>query len=394
MTDRRNIIRSVFGGEEMDNYFTELIRELILNNTNQSNITEPIPTTNRQPNYTIPENTNRYFNSENEAFYITRAVREMMSEYNANIRSYQDNVRSGLEILDSLEHHASVHRRNVFERQTHAASQNTPPIYTNTFRNVPPATSTRPSIIPRNTAPVRNARYSNVWSRQYSYPGVVPGTETVFNRTIRATIPTNLHDVVVRPTYEEVLQATTDVMYTRATNNLNTNCPITLDEFREGDLLTQIRHCGHLFTQPAIQNWFSRNVRCPVCRYDIRTRRPNTSSSDISGNRASRTTDISGNNQETDPSNDSDSETTENVVESDEDEPDTNELQNINSTSREDMDNLMNDFMNEVTNTIQTYVNNIDSSNSYYVEPDLVNANIYTFEIPLNYYIDTSGTNL
>lgn len=386
--DRRNIIRSVFGGEEMDSYFTELIRELIPSAT-QSNISETNPNINRRspdpiPNYTIPENTNRYNNNENDTFYITRALREMMSEYNTNIRSYQDNMRSCLEILDSLEHHNSIYRRNVFERQQQTTLPNTPPIYTNTYRNIPPVTANRQQAIPRNIPPVRNTRYSNVWSRQYSYPGVIPGTETVLNRTIRATIPGNLQDVIIRPTYQEVLNATTDVMYMREATNLNTSCPITLDEFREGDLLTQIRYCGHLFTQPAIQNWFSRNVRCPVCRYDIRTRITN----DISGN--SHTNDVSGNNQEMDQSSDSESETTENMVDSEEA---INEVQNINSTSREDMNNLINDFMNEVTNTIQNYVNNIDSSNSYYVEPDLVNSNIYTFEIPLNYYLDSSGAN-
>jgi hypothetical protein len=156
MSDRQSIIRNVFGGEEMDTYFTELIRELIPNNSTQTNIFETIPNVNRRapastPNYTIPENTHRYFNEENDNIYVTRVLREIMSEYNTNIRNYQDNMRTSLEILDSLEHHNSLHRRNVFERQQ---QNNTPPIYTNTFRNVPPATSGRPSAIPRNTPPV------------------------------------------------------------------------------------------------------------------------------------------------------------------------------------------------------------------------------------------------
>ena len=33
---------------------------------------------------------------------------------------------------------------------------------------------------------------------------------------------------------------------------------------------TRIRHCGHCFHGNCIQEWFSRNPRCPMCRYDIR----------------------------------------------------------------------------------------------------------------------------
>ncbi len=33
---------------------------------------------------------------------------------------------------------------------------------------------------------------------------------------------------------------------------------------------TRIRRCGHCFHGNCIQEWFSRNPRCPMCRYDIR----------------------------------------------------------------------------------------------------------------------------
>jgi hypothetical protein len=58
------------------------------------------------------------------------------------------------------------------------------------------------------------------------------------------------------------------------------NCPITLEDFNEGDVVTQIIHCGHIFQPHSIDNWFQRNVHCPVCRYDIRN---TTTATDASG---------------------------------------------------------------------------------------------------------------
>ena len=48
------------------------------------------------------------------------------------------------------------------------------------------------------------------------------------------------------------------------------SCPISLDEFQENNMVRQLLHCGHLFHQPQFDEWFQNNVRCPVCRYDIR----------------------------------------------------------------------------------------------------------------------------
>ena len=55
-----------------------------------------------------------------------------------------------------------------------------------------------------------------------------------------------------------------------------------------------LNHCGHAFREDAIRNWFSNNVRCPVCRHDIRNvstlrntpvnNTNNTSVNDISNN--------------------------------------------------------------------------------------------------------------
>jgi len=46
-------------------------------------------------------------------------------------------------------------------------------------------------------------------------------------------------------------------------------CPITHEDFEEGEEVCRIRHCGHYFKTDAIRRWFQRNTVCPVCRHNL-----------------------------------------------------------------------------------------------------------------------------
>lgn len=82
------------------------------------------------------------------------------------------------------------------------------------------------------------------------------------------TFTNTFEDVVIRPTLTQISQATELILYD---NSLpHPSCSITLEAFQEGEQVCRIIGCGHIFKQTAIQQWFQRNVRCPVCRYDIR----------------------------------------------------------------------------------------------------------------------------
>ena len=76
--------------------------------------------------------------------------------------------------------------------------------------------------------------------------------------------------VVVRPTNEQIQNASRIVRYGDIDNPLSQVCPISLDEFNDGDQIRQLLYCKHLFHQNQFQEWFKNNVRCPVCRYDVR----------------------------------------------------------------------------------------------------------------------------
>jgi hypothetical protein len=77
-------------------------------------------------------------------------------------------------------------------------------------------------------------------------------------------------DVVVAPSNDQIEIATDTVIFDESDDNHNTSCPITLEPFHSGEEVCSIRFCSHLFKRDALMDWFSRNVRCPVCRYDIR----------------------------------------------------------------------------------------------------------------------------
>ena len=43
-------------------------------------------------------------------------------------------------------------------------------------------------------------------------------------------------------------------------------CPITFQEFSEGDSIVTINRCGHVFSERGLRVWLNRNNTCPLCR--------------------------------------------------------------------------------------------------------------------------------
>jgi len=91
-----------------------------------------------------------------------------------------------------------------------------------------------------------------------------------------------MEDVVVAPTQEQINNAVERIFIEHPDPNVR--CPISLEEFGRNDNILRIRHCKHIFKEESLLNWFRRNVRCPVCRYDIRDYRRPRGSRDVSNN--------------------------------------------------------------------------------------------------------------
>jgi hypothetical protein len=79
--------------------------------------------------------------------------------------------------------------------------------------------------------------------------------------------------------HSDVEDATQSVVY--ASDDFNeTHCPITHEEFQDGETVCQIRHCSHIFKRPALMRWFDTHTTCPVCRHELQNETP---VADVSG---------------------------------------------------------------------------------------------------------------
>lgn len=89
----------------------------------------------------------------------------------------------------------------------------------------------------------------------------------------------------------QIENATQNVAYTVNTFN-ETQCPISLDDFVENEMICQIIHCRHIFKQRNLMIWLETHTCCPVCRHNLREPLENTNTW---SNLFNRDVDISGN---------------------------------------------------------------------------------------------------
>lgn len=87
--------------------------------------------------------------------------------------------------------------------------------------------------------------------------------------TTTQTIPPNFFDPVpIIPTTAQVDAASVHV--TADISACEQVCSICQENFRLSDPQRFLLHCAHTFHVRCIDRWFESNVRCPLCRHDIR----------------------------------------------------------------------------------------------------------------------------
>ena len=80
---------------------------------------------------------------------------------------------------------------------------------------------------------------------------------------LAVSIPVGFEDnVPVLPTQQQINSSLENIASTTS------NCAICQDSISSG--ACKIRQCGHVYHRSCILSWFAMNVRCPVCRHDIR----------------------------------------------------------------------------------------------------------------------------
>lgn len=267
---------------------------------------------------------------------------EVMFQYSKNMRDYNNNMKIYLDIIAA--------RERTYSR---GRSDSILPVQ-NRFSNI--ATNT-----------VQNTRTSaNIFSRIVPRQSEFLTTllDPFITRSSTDNAIQNLQNVIVRPTITQILYATETVIFDESMSNNNTSCPITLDSFENGEEICRIKHCSHLFKRRALHDWFRQNVRCPVCRFDIRDYRYE----DVE--------DV----EEEDVGVEEDVEDVEDVEEEDTEE----DVVDVAIESQP----IVNQFTRNFTSAIRSFVNN-ELANLSPNMNSVASELLYTFDIPLT--MDLSG---
>jgi hypothetical protein len=208
-----------------NNFFSQFPNS---NNVPRTSTTNNRNRTNQQLNVN-PSPSMRYVNRQLDTIY------ETMINYNTNMLQYQANIREMLRLINvnSINYRLRMNEN----RQTH---QNR-----NSFRHFTNTNTQR-----------QNGNNSFIFSQW---------TQPLFNQTrSRILSQTQINQYTTTFTYSDQSQEHVN----------ETRCPISLENFQNGDSLCQIIGCGHVFLRTNLMNWFRRSHQCPICRYDLMNNRP------------------------------------------------------------------------------------------------------------------------
>ena len=207
-----------------------------------------------------------------------------------------------------------------------------------------------------NRLHLNNRPYIVDYIAQYTFPTGRSNNQDI-NTLFNNMYNNFMQPVEVFPTQSQIESATRRVRYCDISRPTNTQCPISMDEFNDNDMVTVIRPCGHIFHTEHLMNWFRTNCRCPVCRYDIRDYNSNASteffnnSNQYVNNNSNSNSSQSETNEEFDSSN--------NNVE--------RNNTNINSSNISNLGtNLLNTISNDrYINDLLSLINLTDASGNY-----------------------------
>jgi len=419
--------------------FERIIENIINNYVDGNQNTQRM---NEQQNVPRPTNNEQYV----ENMSMIHALRDVLLGYNTNMRDYQENIRNFLNIIHTTQlsqnnanNANNANNMNNTSENTHNQYIPQPPQHTQqpqqqqqqpqnrtgrtTMYNVrqptnrPLSTSSnnrtaftlRPiQTTPRNpinNRPIVPETQQRNETREFTQiPSII---SSIFNadasillsdRNINSRLGrgtgtglfNNFRDVVVYPSQEQITNATRNIEFLDGSSNMNTSCPITLDEFQNGDVVRQIIPCGHMFQESALRNWFTRNVRCPVCRYDIRdymSSAAETSGPDNNADILNNSNLMNGIDYNSDSDTDADEYVGPSVGNINRPNPPNTPISQRTTTAANNVNRIVNNIINSTTRTLDEMLNSYMSNYT-----DVSDNLIYRVEIPLYYneYYDSS----
>ena len=285
---------------------------------------------------------------------LSANLHEVMFEYSKNIRDYNNNIRIYLDIIAG--------RERTYSRERTESTPFISPLQDRFSNNR------------TNHTNHTNHTNTNIFSRIRNQR--LPRQSEFLSNLLDPFITnqnTNLQNVIVRPTTEQILYATDIVLFDESMSNNNTICPITLDSFENGEEICRIRHCSHLFKRNALHDWFRENVRCPICRFDIR--------------------DYQGSEEEQEEEQEQE-EQEEQEEEQEQEEEEQKEQEQEEEKEQEEFiiepirQSITNPFTRNFTSALRTFVNN-ELANLSPSMNSVASELLYTFDIPL--LMDISG---
>jgi predicted Zn-ribbon and HTH transcriptional regulator len=194
----------------------------------------------------------------------TNAIYSLLRDYNENISSYNNNINYFLRHLTE---------NNNTSRTSRPSLRTTIPIPQTPI--VTPSSGSSPTPPP----PSNNRTLENLFTRLVDSLNAnhnVPENDlTISFSFLRETDEIPIYEILAQRQNTHVTETiynnqTQIIDYDSTNEQFERICPISHEAFEDGEMITQIRGCGHIFKTQNIKRWFlERSSYCPTCRYDI-----------------------------------------------------------------------------------------------------------------------------
>lgn len=212
------------------------------------------PLNNENPINVQFQNMNSSPSSQNNSInlQINPQVLTIMRDYNANIIQYQMTMNMYNQTMREL-------IRNVYSPPSSASAA---------------LAASVASAQQQTEEELTNALYNDIF-RILFRNSMTGGTGTSGGGAAAATENQNIERYYTECMYEVAIDGSgieiiryvnENGIDVRGIRNETNTCPITMDEFQNGEIVCKLNCCGHTFCREPLKRWLRNHDTCPVCR--------------------------------------------------------------------------------------------------------------------------------